>query len=152
MRLFREKRNPIFSDEQTQELVNAIKEAELNTSGEIRVYVERHCKYVKAIDRAIQIFEALQMEQTKLRNGVLFYVAVKDKQIAIYADKGIHELTGAEYWQQVLDRAVAIIKVGNIVSGLANAIRDVGISLQDHFPYNEETDKNELPDNIVFGN
>lgn len=151
MSFFRRKNKPIFSDEQTQKLVNAIREAELQTSGEVRVYVERHCKYVDAIDRAGKVFDALEMDKTDLHNGVLFYVATVDRQIAIYADKGIHEATGRAFWNETLENAINIIKKEDIISGLCNAIQQVGAALHNYFPYNKDTDKNELPDDIVFG-
>lgn len=151
MSLFRKKAKPIFSETETGQLVNAIRDAELQTSGEVRVYVERRCKYVDAIDRARQIFDGLEMEKTKLRNGVLFYLASEDRQLAIFADKGIHKAAGSEYWQQTLDRLINTIRTKDLVSGLCTAIREIGITLSEHFPYEKDTDKNELPDDIVFG-
>lgn len=151
MRLFQPKSKPLFSEAETALLVNAIREAELKTSGEVRLYVEKHCSYVDAIDRAAKIFDALEMEQTKLRNGVLFYVATADHQIAIYADKGIHEATSQTFWNETLAKAVAIIRKESIISGLCAAIEEVGIALHNYFPYDKDTDKNELPDDIVFG-
>lgn len=151
MSLFRKKSRPIFSDEESQILVKAIREAEVQTSGEVRVFVERRCKYMDAIDRASQIFDKLEMEKTELRNGVLFYIATEDQQIAIFADEGIHKAAGEDYWKETLRKAITLIKNENIISGLSNAILDVGNALHKHFPYQKEVDKNELPDDIVFG-
>ncbi len=151
MPFFRKKPVPIFTDEQSARLVEAIRKAEIQTSGEIRVYIERHCKYVDAIERARQIFDLLEMEKTKLRNGVLFYVATHDKQLAIYGDEGIHEATGPEYWQQILSGLINAIRKEDIITGLVQAIQEIGLALKNHFPYDESTDKNELPDDIVFG-
>lgn len=151
MPFFKRKNHPVFSDQQSQKLVAAIRAAELQTSGEVRMFVEKHCKYVDAIDRASQIFDALEMEKTELRNGVLFYVATTDRQIAIYADKGIHEAAGKPFWNETLAKAIALIKKEDVVSGLCSAIQEVGLALHNYFPYDKNTDKNELPDDIVFG-
>lgn len=145
------KKRPIFSEEETSKLVAAIRAAELQTSGEIRVFVETRCRYVDAIDRAEQVFQALKMSATKLRNGILFYVATKDKQLAIYGDKGIHESVKKEYWQALMKQLIATIHNKDIIEGLSDAIKDAGKALATHFPYNADTDKNELPDDIVFG-
>lgn len=152
MHLFSKKVKPVFTEAETNELVNAIRDAELKTSGEVRVFIERHCKYVDAMDRANQIFDGLEMEKTKLRNGVLFYVASLDHQIAIIGDRGIHEKVGKQYWEQTLAKAISIIKKESLALGLCMAIRDVGQALQIHFPFDANLDKNELPDDIVFGN
>lgn len=151
MPLFNRKSRLIFSEDQTARLIAAIRDAEKQTSGEIRVYIERRCKYVDAMDRARQIFDLLEMEQTALRNGVLFYMAVKDRQLAIFGDEGIHQATGKEYWQDLLAHLIRSIKNEDIISGLVNAIGEIGLALKNHFPYDETTDKNELPDDIVFG-
>lgn len=152
MSLFRKKPQPVFSDKESQILVNAIRDAEIQTSGEVRVFVERRCKYVDAIDRAAQIFDKLEMEKTELRNGVLFYIATEDHQIAIFADEGIHKAAGEQYWKETLGKAITSIKNENIITGLNNAILEVGQALHKHFPYQKDADKNELPDDIVFGN
>lgn len=146
------KKKPILTPEETQQLVVAIRDAELQTSGEIRVFIERKCKYVDALDRAEQVFVSLEMERTKLRNGVLFYVAIRDKQLAIFGDEGIHKEVGKTYWNDLLQKLIATIKQGKLVNGLSVAITEVGKSLKEHFPYDAQTDKNELPDDIVFGN
>lgn len=151
MSLFKKKPGLILSEAETNRLVSAIREAEKQTSGEVRVYIERRCKYVDALDRARQVFDMLEMEKTQLRNGVLFYVAINDRQLAIFADEGIHKETGRAYWQDTLTTLISTIKKEDIITGLSNAIRQIGIALKNHFPYDGTTDKNELPDDIVFG-
>ena len=91
------------------------------------------------------------MAKTELRNGVLFYLAVKDKQLAIYADKGIHEATGNKYWQQAVKDIISVFAKDNLVSGITTSVYKIGQALKEHFPYDKDVDKNELPDEIVFG-
>src|SRR5678810_1027712 len=96
--MFLFKKKEFFTDEEKQLIVEAVQNAERRTSGEIRVFVEHRCRYVNAIDRAIEIFENLQMQKTQLRNAVLVYVAIKDRQLAVFGDEGIHNKVGNEYW------------------------------------------------------
>lgn len=145
------KNKAIFSEAESQSIVNAIREAEQRTSGEIRVFIERHCKYVDAMDRAKQIFDNLEMEKTEKRNGVLFYVATDDHQLAIFADEGIHKAAGADYWKNTLNEVISKIKSENLVSGICHSITDIGNALHTYFPFQKGTDKNELPDDIIFG-
>ena len=145
------KKKPFFTAEENERIIHAICEAERQTSGEIRLFVESKCKYVDPLDRAVEVFYQLKMENTELRNGVLFYVATKDRQLAIYADKGIHEATGTEHWKNVVKEILAVFGREDVVSGIAKTIQLIGDALRHHFPYNEELDKNELPDEIIFG-
>ena len=143
---------PFFSPEENEQIVHAIQEAERQTSGEVRVFVEGRCKYVDALDRAVQIFDNLEMEKTELRNGVLFYIAIKDKQLAIFADKGIHEATGGDkYWKDAVKEILSVFSKDTLVAGITTSINKIGVALKDHFPYDKEVDKNELPDEIIFG-
>lgn len=145
------KKKPFFSEEQNEKIVHAIREAEMQTSGEVRIFVESRCKYVDALDRAKEIFDNLEMEKTDLRNGVIFYIAIKDKQLAIFADKGIHEATGDEYWKNAVTEILSVFSKEDITAGITTSIFKIGQALKTHFPYNQEIDKNELPDEIVFG-
>src|SRR5690625_4003690 len=97
------KKKAIFNEDQNKKMVEAIEDAEEMTSGEIRVYIELKCKYVDALDRAHEIFHHLKMEDTKERNGVLVYVAMKDRQFAILGDEGIHEKVGDHFWRKQRD-------------------------------------------------
>ena len=150
MWLFSRKKS-FFSPEENEKIVHAIREAERQTSGEIRIFVEAHCKYVDALDRATEIFNNLQMEKTELRNGVLFYVAIKDKQLAIFADKGIHEATGDVYWKNTVKDILSVFSKDSVVAGVTTSIYKIGEALKEHFPYDKDVDKNELPDEIIFG-
>jgi uncharacterized membrane protein len=146
------RKKSFFSPEENEKIVHAIRDAEKQTSGEIRIFVEAHCKYVDALDRATEIFNNLQMEKTELRNGVLFYLAVKDKQLAIFADKGIHEATGGDtYWKDAVKDIISVFSKDSVVAGITTSIYKIGEALKEHFPYDKDVDKNELPDEIIFG-
>jgi uncharacterized membrane protein len=146
------RKKPFFSPEENETIVHSIQDAERQTSGEIRVFVEGKCKYVDALDRAKEIFTKLQMEKTELRNGVLFYIAIKDKQLAILADKGIHEATGGDkYWKATVKDILSVFSKESVVAGITTSINKIGEALKNHFPYDKDVDKNELPDEIVFG-
>lgn len=141
-----------FADDEKQRIVDAIRDAELTTSGEIRVYIESRCRFVDPLDRAVELFWALKMDYTQDRNAVLVYVAVRDHQFAVLADKGIHEKVGDEFWQKEVTAMKRHFQQEQYADAIIHVVRDVGIALQSHFPYNRETDKNELPDDIIFGN
>jgi uncharacterized membrane protein len=145
------KKKDFFSQEENQQLVDAIQKAEQQTSGEVRIFVESKCKYVDALDRAQEIFFSLKMNETELRNGTLIYVAVKDKQAAVFGDEGIHQKVGAQYWKDVVTKMLFQFRNQKLADGICQGIHDLGEALKFYFPYHSDTDKNELPDEIVFG-
>ncbi|MDB5231068.1 MAG: hypothetical protein JWN76_1873 [Chitinophagaceae bacterium] len=149
--LFKTKHVPFFSAEDQQLISDAVALAEKHTSGEVRVYVESRCRFMDALDRAVEIFHGLKMDQTGLHNAVLVYVALKDKQLAVYADAGIHEKLGDAFWKKEVDIMLAHFNKENYAAGIATVVRQIGDALCQHFPYDGTTDKNELPDEIVFG-
>lgn len=139
-----------FSAEQNQQIVDAIRAAEKRTSGEIRLFVESRCSYVNALDRAAEIFFGLQMDKTEDRNGVLLYIAMKDRQLAVFGDKSIHEKVGTEFWNSEVKQMLSSFRKENYTEAIVKIIEQIGDALVTHFPYEKE-DKNELPDDIVFG-
>ena len=145
------KTKAIFSAAENKQIVDAIRDAEIRTSGEVRVYVESKCRYVDPLDRAAEIFYTLHMNETAERNGVLVYVAVKDQQLALFADEGIHAKTGPQFWYTEVKKMLANFNRNNHATGIETVVGEIGEALYQHFPYNGETDKNELPDDIVFG-
>jgi uncharacterized membrane protein len=149
MSLFKKK--DFFSKEENEKIVESIRSAERSTSGEIRVFVESKCKFIDPLDRALEIFEELKMENTEDRNAVLLYVALKDRQLAIYADKGIHEKVGQQFWDEQVSKILMEFNKENYAEGISNCITKMGEALVENFPYNSDTDKNELPDEIIFG-
>ena len=148
--LFRKKK-PFFTEPERNQIVEAVRTAELRTSGEVRVYVESYCPYVDAIDRAGELFFRLEMDQTAEHNAVLVYVALKDRQLAVFGDQGIHEKVGTDYWNKEVDVLVENFNKENYAAGISQCVLDIGQALHQHFPYDKVTDKNELPDDIVFG-
>jgi uncharacterized membrane protein len=131
-------------------IVDAIKEAELIISGEIRVHIEIHCKK-DTLDWATEVFAALKMHETELRNGVLFYLAVKEQKFAILGDIGVNHVVEEGFWKSIKDAIVVDFEEGNIAKGLAKGILMAGEKLKYNFPYQED-DVNELPDEISFDN
>jgi uncharacterized membrane protein len=122
-----------FTAEQQQEIIRAIRNAEMDTSGEIRLHLEESCGD-DVLDRAADIFRKLEMHKTELRNGVLIYLAVKDRQFAIIGDVGINEKVPENFWDDIKEDMVANFKQGNFVKGLINAIETSGKELQHFFP------------------
>jgi len=138
-----------FTKSEKEDIILAIKNAELDTSGEIRVHVELTCKGdVK--DRAAYLFEKLEMHKTEQRNGVLFYLAVKNRKFAIMGDVGINEVVPDNFWDDIRDHMLNHFRENNFVDGLVEGITMAGQQLKKHFPYQTD-DVNELPDEISFG-
>lgn len=149
--LFKKKPVDYFSAAEKQLIVEAIRQAELRTSGEVRIYVENHCRLVNPVLRAKEIFHSLNMSTTAERNGVLVYLAMKDKQLAVYGDEGIHAKVGHVFWETEVKKMLQHFNKQDYAAGIAEIIGDIGEALVNHFPYDAQTDKNELPDDIVFG-
>ena len=148
--LFKPKQ-PLLSEADQRRVIEAVKAAERNTSGEIRVFVESHCSFVDPMDRAKEIFFKLEMEKTAEHNASLIYVAVKDRQAAVYGDEGIHQKVGQKYWEEEVNKMLVNFKQEHLADGIVLCISDIGEALHQHFPYDRDTDKNELPDEIIFG-
>lgn len=140
----------LFSEEDQRLIEVAIGEAERKTSGEIRLFIEDACKE-NVLDRAVFIFHKLEMEKTKERNGVLFYLAFSDRKFAILGDKGINEKTGNDFWHEIKVVMEHHFTEEDFVKGLTLGIGMAGLALSKHFPFDANTDKNELSDEIVFG-
>ena len=138
-----------LSHEEEQEIIDAIRTAELNTSGEIRVHIEKTSK-TDAFNRALEVFHYLKMDNTKELNGVLFYVAVADKTFVIYGDKGINDVVPNNFWDSTKDIMQSHFKSGNFKQGLVEGILKAGKELEKHFPW-EHGDINELSDEISKG-
>ncbi|MDD2303975.1 MAG: TPM domain-containing protein [Prolixibacteraceae bacterium] len=137
-----------FSKEEKKQITDAIAQAELNTSGEIRLHVEGKCK-IDVLDRAAYIFEKLEMNQTEKRNGVLFYLAVYDRKFAIIGDSGINQLVAADFWNETKETMLPYFKEGKFTDGLTKGILMAGEQLKANFPY-QSNDVNELSDEISF--
>jgi uncharacterized membrane protein len=149
--LFSKKAVQYFTDAEQELIVQAIRDAEKSTSGEVRVYIESRCTYVDPLRRAKEIFGNLKMQETAARNATLVYVAMKDKQLAVFGDEGIHQKVGDAFWNTEVQTMLVHFNQHNYASGIAGVVRTIGKALETHFPYDAHTDKNELPDEIVFG-
>lgn len=144
-----EKIEDFLSKEEQQEVIAAIQKAERNTSGEIRVHIEKS-PAKDAFDHAAEIFDLLRMENTQQRNGVLLYIAIETRDLVILGDIGINEVVPNDFWETTKDAIVKEFKKGDYKQGLINGILTAGKQLKKHFPYKKGT-KNELPDDLSFG-
>lgn len=141
----------LLIEENKEKIASAIQQAEKNTSGEVRVHIESKTKKKRsALDRAVEVFHQLGMQETKLRNGVLVYVALDDRQFAIIGDQGIHEKVGDDFWDKEKDEMNTYFKQGDIIGGIVYFIDQIGVKLQEFFPY-QKGDVNELSDEISVG-
>jgi uncharacterized membrane protein len=140
------KTEDFLSKADEQEIVQAIVEAEKNTSGEIRVHIEEHSEK-SPLDRAQEVFFELNMNETQDRNGVLFYICVSDKKFAIIGDKGINDAVESDFWDGTKDTVIANFKEGNFKKGLVEGILKAGQRLKHYFPYQSD-DTNELSNEI----
>ena len=140
----------ILNHEEDRRVVEAIKQAELNTSGEIKVHIENRCKG-DVEERSLFVFDKLKLNETKLRNGVLIYLAVKDHKFAILGDEGINKVVEDGFWNDVKDLMAAAFKEGRFAEGLEQGIQRCGEKLKAYFPYQSD-DINEIPDDISYEN
>ena len=138
-----------FTREEKDRILDAIRTAESNTSGEIRVHVERLC-LGEPTDRAAYLFEKLGMHRTNLRNGVLFYMSYDDHKIAILGDSGINAAVPDNFWDSTLEMITARFSEGDFIGGLEAGIKNAGLHLKNNFPH-QPNDVNELPNEIPFG-
>ncbi|HEX4887035.1 MAG TPA: TPM domain-containing protein [Luteibaculaceae bacterium] len=138
----------LYTDQGKDRLRQAIERAEMHTSGEIRLHIDSFCKG-EVLDRAAFVFNKLGMNKTELRNGVLFYLATKDRKFAILGDAGINEKVPANFWDDIKERVLGGFKSGNYIETLEWAIEQAGANLRHYFP-RERDDQNELSDEITF--
>lgn len=140
----------ILNREEDQRVVEAIRQAERNTSGEIKVHIENRCKG-DVEQRSLFIFDKLKLNKTQLRNGVLIYLAIKDHKFAILGDKGINDMVEDGFWNDVKDLMLNQFKEGRFAEGLEQGIMRCGEKLKAYFPYQSD-DINEIPDDISYEN
>lgn len=144
------KSQQLFSEKDREAIVSAIKEAEMDTSGEIRVHIESFCKEANVLDRAAKVFAELGMHKTELRNGVLFYLATNDRKFAILGDAGINSKVPENFWECIKDKMTNHFKKGQFTDGFTEGLLLAGKQLKQHFP-RATNDINELSDEISFG-
>lgn len=138
-----------LTQSEEQEVIEAIRIAELNTSGEIRVHLEKTSNG-DATNRALELFYTLKMDNTKLQNGVLIYVAIEEKTFVIYGDKGINDVVSNDFWDSTKDVMQSYFKQGNFKQGLVEGIIKSGEQLKKHFPW-QDGDIDELSNEISKG-
>ena len=139
-----------FLDKESQRrVVEAIGVAEKCTSGEIRVHVEPTCKLENPYDRAVEVFNSLEMYKTDARNGVLIYIAYKSRKLAVIGDIGITRKVGVNFWVGEKDILAEYLRAGLPADGLCEVIKMIGKNLAEHFPYQKD-DVNELSDDISY--
>jgi uncharacterized membrane protein len=144
------KAEEFFSKSEEEQIVAAIKAAEKNTSGEIRVHIEASSKGKDPLERAVQVFQELEMHQTEARNGVLFYLAYEDHAFSIFGDQGINQKVPVGFWDSTRDQMQIAFKKLAFAEGLIAGITEAGEVLKAYFPYQSE-DQNELDDSISKG-
>jgi len=137
-----------FQPEEEDRIIDAIQEAELSTSGEIRVHLEDNLKG-DVLQAAQKTFLKLEMHKTEARNGVLIFIAPEQRKLAILGDKGINERVPKDFWSEERDIMLAHFKSGNYADGVCAAVQQVGAKLKAFFPYQSD-DENELPDDISY--
>jgi uncharacterized membrane protein len=138
-----------FSSQEQEDIRQAIMNAELDTSGEIRVHIENTFSG-DVMDRAAYVFKRLGMDKTVQRNGVLIYLAVKNRRFAVIGDSGIHSVVPENYWNDIKANMLDHFRENRFTDGLIEAIGATGHHLKKHFPHQRD-DVNELPDDISFG-
>lgn len=139
-----------FAAEEKKRIREAILEAEKRTSGEIQVHLENHARKPLA-DRVQEVFNILNISDTSRRNGVLFYLAVEDRQFAILGDAGIDQMVGPGFWDNIRQHMEPMFREGKFTDGICDGVRMAGEQLAKYFPATKD-DHNELPDDISFGN
>ncbi len=138
-----------FSKQDQDDIRQAIMNAELDTSGEIRVHIENTCSG-EVMDRAAFVFKQLNMHRTTLHNAVLIYLAVKNRRFAILGDSGINKVVPANFWDDIKANMLNQFREGHFTEGLIQAITDTGLHLKTNFPHQQD-DVNELSDELSFG-
>lgn len=138
----------VFNEEEQQRIRAAIEGAEKHSSGQLRVCIEKTCSE-NVLDRAAKYFHQLDMHKTRLRNGVLIYVATVDRKFAIIGDAGINKVVPGNFWDDTKEDMLEHFKYGNLVEGIVTGLEISGQHLKKYFPLHSD-DKNELPDDIAF--
>jgi uncharacterized membrane protein len=133
-----------------EQVMQEIRQQELATSGEIRLYIERHCSLMNPLAKAAELFHSLRMFETAHRNAVLIYIAYEDHDFALYGDKDIIQLTDPNFWSNTSRQLAVSFNNKQYLQGILLCIETIGQQLKTHFPWEGEK-KNELPDDIIFG-
>jgi uncharacterized membrane protein len=139
-----------LSETDQQRVVEAIRQAELQTDGEIKIHLEPQSSNLLPLARAKEVFLQLNLQNTKLRSAVLIYIAYQDLQLAILGDVGIHSQVGDSFWQQEKDSLISHFKAGDPAGGLVRVVQDVGEKLAAYFP-KSVNNPDEISNDLSFG-
>jgi uncharacterized membrane protein len=150
MALFSNTKDAFLSQAARDEILDALKKAEVPTSGEIRIFIESRCKLMNPLDHAENIFHSLKMHNTVNKNATLIYIAYKDHDFALYGDKGCIIKFPKTFWKEQVRLLSYNFYKGQFKDGIIKCIQKLGTELTEHFPSHGEN-KNELPDEIIFG-
>jgi Predicted membrane protein len=143
-------RKPFFTDSENDIILSVLRESEKKTSAEIRIFIEQKNPYIESSWRALEVFRALKMDNTIHRNAVLIYIAYVDHEFALYADKEAYRVLDNAYWENLAKQLAKGFKEKKYVTALCECLLNLGMELEKQFPHQGEQ-KNELPDEIVFG-
>lgn len=136
----------MLNEKEKDIIQESIAKAELQTSGEIRVHIDKACDG-DAVKRAIEVFEELVMHETQLRNGVLIYIAFSNQKLAIIGDEGINKLVPPNFWDSTRDTMIQLFKQEKFIEGICAAVKEAGEQLSNYFPL-QDGDVNELSNEI----
>jgi uncharacterized membrane protein len=140
-----------FTKEEESRIIEAIRVAELKTSGEIRVFMEDFCDADDPIARAAELFVTYKMNETQNRNGVLIYIAHTARQFAIWGDSGVHEKAGQLFWEKEKHLLRRYLQKDESCAGICTVIHEIGDILKINFPADNNNNPNELPNEIIYG-
>jgi uncharacterized membrane protein len=138
-----------FTGDQSRAIEEAIRRSERNTSGEIRVHIESKCNS-GVMACAVRAFRKMRMHKTKYRNGVLIYLALQNREFAIFGDEGINKVVPVNFWDETKEKMEALFREGKFAEGICVGIESAGEQLKKYFPLSD-SDANELPDEVTFG-
>lgn len=139
-----------LTKEEEQLVADAIELAEKNTSGEIRIHIDKKCKS-DALESAKTVFAKMKMHETAFRNGVIVYIAIDDHKLAIFGDEGIHTKVDDSFWQKEIEILIDYFKKEAYLDGITTVIHEIGDKLSENFPFDQKGDKNELDNEITYG-
>ena len=139
-----------FTKIEEEDIILAIQNAEVDSSGQVRVHIDDVCEG-EVMERAYEVFHKLGIQNTKLRNGVLFYLAAKNRKFAVIADDGINDAVADDFWDEIKQMLLNYFRDEKFAEGLTEAIIKSGEQLKRYFPNGSDA-KNELPDEISYGN
>ena len=139
----------MLKKEELEKITESIRIAESHTSGEIRVYIAKHCNG-EPLETAYKKFHQLKMNNTKLRNGVLIFISITDHKAAIFGDEGINEtVRNKNFWNEALDLMLTHFKNEEISLGITKGVEKVGNLLKEFYPIADD-DKNELDNEVII--